>query len=71
MHFAQVVSFEDIDVQPLAHPGRNVQGRVKRGSRLHDCVARIGTWVFHTPQQLAVLGVDIQADRGGPPLAWA
>lgn len=67
-HFARLVNFEDVDVQPLTYPGRNPQGGIKRGSRYYDCVSRAGTWVLHPSQQLAVKGVDIKTDRGGAPL---
>jgi hypothetical protein len=68
LHVAGIVNFEDVDVQPLTHPGRNSQGGIKRGSRYHDCVSRAGTWVLHPPRQLTVRGVDIKTDRGGAPL---
>lgn len=48
--------------------GGNAQGRIEPGSRHYDCGARIGTRVFHAPQQLAVKAADVQTDRGGPPL---
>jgi len=66
IYYARVVRFEDVNVKALTYPARHPEGRVECGRRDHDCVSRGGPWVFHSPQQLAVQGVDVQTDRGGP-----
>ena len=70
MHFAQVVNLDDLNVQTVAHPVGYTHGRLKRESWYHHYVSRRGPWILHPPEELAVQGVDIRADRSGSALSF-
>jgi hypothetical protein len=63
-----VVHFVDLDRQAVSHPGRYAERRIQRGCGYHNGIPGSRLRVPHSPQQLPVERVNVQAWRCGSPL---
>jgi hypothetical protein len=53
------VHLVDVDMKTLAYPARHLEGGINRGGRYHDYISCLSRRVLHSPQQLAIQGVDV------------
>jgi hypothetical protein len=68
MHPGFVVYFIDIDRKAVSHPGWHTERRVQCGGGYRDGIPDAGYRVPHSPEQLPIERVHVQARCCGPPL---
>jgi hypothetical protein len=66
-----VADFEDSNIKALANSGRHAKSCSFHCRRDYDCVLCGGPGIFHSPQELAIHRVHVQANRWVRPLASA